>query len=140
MEKNERYCSRCGAGINTSVRFCPVCGEKINYQNEFNQNTSQPQIASNDIKEYNIKNSKKFSKISKLGIIVGIVLIVIGVLIEIPSSIILNPEQYVGGDAYNYMIEASIKGGMIAAANICKHMYICTGVLIVFISLFKYEE
>ena len=38
-------------------------------------------------------------------------------------------EEYVGGDAYNAMIEASLRGGEIAAAKTSKTMYLCGGII-----------
>ncbi len=70
-------------------------------------------------------------------LIVGIVLLVNGLNYDIPrrtfsfSSI----EEYVGGDAYNAMIEASIRGGEIAAAEMSKTVFICSGVLTISMGL-----
>lgn len=69
--------------------------------------------------------------IAAMVIIAGIVLLIIGINYDIPrrkfsfSSI----EEYVGGDAYNAMIEASIRGGEIAAAKTSKAIYICSGII-----------
>jgi len=67
---------------------------------------------------------------SVLGIIAGAVLIILSFFIEVPnvaasnikvpSREINNPTRYIGGDAYNYQIEASLLGGEIAGASAAK--------------------
>ena len=42
--------------------------------------------------------------------------------------------EYVGGDAYNYIMEASLRGGEIAAATISRAIYICVGSVLALIS------
>lgn len=77
--------------------------------------------------------------ISVLGIILAIVLIVVGFKQEIPKrnlgSFPSSIEEYVGGDAYNYLIEASIRGGEISGKTIAKAVYIVGGCIIGVISL-----
>jgi hypothetical protein len=72
---------------------------------------------------------------SVLGIIVGIVLIIVSFFVSVPSREISNPERYIGGDAYNYQIEASIRGGEIAGAKTTKAIYL-TGGIIIFLGSF----
>ena len=61
----------------------------------------------------------------------GIVLLIVGLKYDVPSKTFSfsSLKEYVGGDAYNAMIEASLGGGEIAAAKISKTVYICSGVL-----------
>ena len=78
-------------------------------------------------------------------IVLGIILIVLGIIIRIPSKElttykILEGEysvidEYVGGDAYNYIIGASLVAGTIAAAKISKALFIAVGVLVMCIGL-----
>ena len=74
--------------------------------------------------------------IAFIGLLLGIGFVIMGVSVEIPSRQIDTylVEQYVGGDAYNYQIEASILGGEIAGANISRTIYIAVGALISLIS------
>lgn len=44
----------------------------------------------------------------------------------------------IGGDAYNIMIEESLRVGMIAGRIVSKAIYISVGSLITFLSSFKY--
>jgi hypothetical protein len=78
---------------------------------------------------------------SILVIAIGITLFVIGYTTKIPSknlttfSILEGDkysaiDEYVGGDAYNYIIGASLVSGKIAAAKIERVIFISTGSLI----------
>ena len=40
-----------------------------------------------------------------------------------------NPHKYIGGDAYNYQIEASLLAGDIAAAKITKSLFLISGIM-----------
>lgn len=66
------------------------------------------------------------------GIIIGIIFILVGFNLGDVSSYIYSPEQYVGGDAYNYIIEASLRGGRIAGSAV----YLVGGVVTTLISSF----
>jgi len=79
-------------------------------------------------------------------IIVGIILFVVGLFIPTPGeklstySFQTSPEysqieEYVGGDAYNYIIGASLVGGKIAGTIAMKGVFIGVGVLIACIGL-----
>jgi hypothetical protein len=57
----------------------------------------------------------------------------------IPDRLIDSPQRYLGGDAYNYIVEASIKGGEIAAAKTTNAIYLVGGTIIFFGSLFAYS-
>jgi hypothetical protein len=76
-------------------------------------------------------------KTISIGIIAGIILIIISLTIEIPSRrfSFYEVEKYVGGDAYNAVIEASIRGGEIAGASASKAIYRVGGIIILVFSL-----
>lgn len=69
--------------------------------------------------------------ITIIGIILGFLLIIYGFSIKIPSNRIdtYSATQYVGGDAYNYIIASSIQGGQISGATISKSIYIVGGII-----------
>ena len=64
-------------------------------------------------------------------IIAGIVLLIIGINYKVPSRefSFYGIEKYVGGDAYNAIIESGIRGGEISGAMATKAIYICSGVI-----------
>lgn len=79
---------------------------------------------------------------------IGVLLVCIGLFMPVPSKELTTYsfmadegysviEEYVGGDAYNYIIGASLVGGEIAGAKAQKAIYtvaglvfICTGMVI----------
>lgn len=79
-------------------------------------------------------------------IIIGAVLFVTGLFTQIPSKELTTYslleddysviEEYVGGDAYNYMIGASLVGGEIAGAKTQKTVFIAVGLLIICLGLY----
>lgn len=81
-------------------------------------------------------------------IFVGIVLLCIGLFMRIPGKELTTNsfmgdeysviEEYVGGDAYNYIIGAALVGGEIAGAMTQKAIYIGIGLLIICIGLIVY--
>lgn len=81
-------------------------------------------------------------------IAIGIVLVCIGLLLQVPSKELTTYsflddsgysviEEYVGGDAYNYIIGAALVAGEIAGVMIQKAVFISIGLLIVCIGLLK---
>lgn len=78
-------------------------------------------------------------KSSIVVILIGIVLVVAGLVQKVPSDELSyygtsdksKIEEYVGGDAYNYIIGASLVGSQIAGAMIQKAIYISVGLLII---------
>lgn len=74
--------------------------------------------------------------------VLGIIFVLIGILYPVPSRSFLFSDitEYVGGDAYNGTIEAAIRGGEIAGAQMAKAMYICGGMLLAALSLFKIQS
>lgn len=85
-------------------------------------------------------NSQDYVKI--LLIICGIILVIIGIFSEIPSRELNfgSITEYVGGDAYNGMIEASIRGGEIAGAMITQAIYICSGLIIIALGCLRVKK
>lgn len=81
--------------------------------------------------------------IKKIGIVLAILLIAVGIFLPIPSKKIDSwasaddggYKEYVGGDAYNIIIEASLRGGIIAGRTAAKAILISVGVLQLFFAL-----
>ena len=69
--------------------------------------------------------------IATIVVIAGLILLIVGIKYDVPNRkfSFRTLEEYVGGDAYNAMIEASIRGGEIAAAKTSKTIYICSGTI-----------
>lgn len=83
--------------------------------------------------------------------IVGIALFIYGCTIKIPSEKLSyysnnddtsKIEEYVGGDAYNYIIGAEIVGSKIVAAKTAQAIFICTGLFMATLggAIVTYEE
>lgn len=84
-----------------------------------------------------------------IGIVIAAVLLCFGVFTKIPQKEISfynidgnGYEEYVGGDAYNIQIEASLRGGEIAGAKTAKAVYIsCAAISFIFsLSLIAYSK
>ena len=79
---------------------------------------------------------------SIIGIIIGLVLAMMGLMTNIPDDIIRTGfmgrdnrdaggyQRYVGGDAYNFIIEASIRGGEIAGGRSARAIYLTGGMMV----------
>ncbi|MCM1060593.1 MAG: hypothetical protein NC452_09880 [Eubacterium sp.] len=85
-------------------------------------------------------------KIQILGIVSAITLIIVGIFIPVPekriSTYSFSDEgyyEYVGGDAYNIQIEASLRGGIIAGRTVAKAILISVGTLELFLVLAIYS-
>ena len=144
IEANKKFCFKCGTELEANASFCPNCGEKCNPQA-----TSDP----TPIQQYNMNIKQKVNFKDKIDVkktvlsnvipvgclVVGIILFFVGLGISVPSDYIssYSMTEYVGGDAYNFIIEASLRGGRIAAAQISKGIYICVGLLIACVSALK---
>lgn len=86
---------------------------------------------------------------SVFAMVIGIILFIVGLTIKIPSkelsthSFMSNEysviEEYVGGDAYNYIIGASLVGGEIAGAKTQKAIFISMGSLVFVIGMLAYS-
>lgn len=89
-------------------------------------------------------------KISVLVMIIGLVLFIVGLFTKIPNKELTTYsglsdkysviEEYVGGDAYNYIIGASLVGGEIAGAKTQKAVFISVGSLIFVLGLLAYSS
>jgi ribosomal protein L40E len=77
--------------------------------------------------------------ITVFGMIVGGILIVASFFVSVPKRELSNPPKYIGGDAYNYQIEASILGGEIAGAKTTKALYLIGGIVLLFGSLISFK-
>ena len=71
-------------------------------------------------------------KISIVGIIAGFCLIIVSFFVSVPDRVITDPKKYIGGDAYNYQIEATIRAGEIAGAKTAKAIYLVGGFILLF--------
>lgn len=82
-------------------------------------------------------SKKVIMTIATIVIIAGLILLIVGIKYDVPNRkfSFRTLEEYVGGDAYNAMIEASIRGGEIAAAKTSKTIYICSGTITMAIGL-----
>lgn len=81
------------------------------------------------------KENKLKKIIAIMGIILSIVFAVLAMEVDVPSTTIsyYSLKEYVGGDAYNYQIEASLRAGEISGAMAQEAIYYaCAGVLFVF--------
>lgn len=78
--------------------------------------------------------------IAVIGIVLSCILLFLGVFTDIPSSYIgyARIEEYVGGDAYNYIIESGLRGGKIAGAITQRALFLSTGCLLFWLSLFTF--
>ena len=84
-------------------------------------------------------------KISIMIIAIGAILFIVGLFLGIPSKELTTYsfygenytviDEYVGGDAYNYIIGASLVGGQIAGAKAQKAIFVSVGLLIMCIGL-----
>lgn len=84
-----------------------------------------------------MKTTKKRTEFHTIVLIVGIIFLIVGVFYQIPDrEIPWDYEEYVGGDAYNIMIEASIRGGEIAGATVTKAIYTVFGFSLLLLSTF----
>ena len=99
-----------------------------------------------------IINNKKSRMLIGIAII-GLILVIIGICIKIPGDHLTTYsildgkksengkyyfstiEEYVGGDAYNYIIGASLIGGKIAGVMSMKSIFIVGGLLIACVAL-----
>ena len=136
-----KFCANCGGQMDAAATFCPHCG------------AGQTPAAPTPIQQYNMAIKPKNSLASKIDIkatilsniipvaclVVGLVLLSAGLGTRIPSSYIssYSMTEYVGGDAYNFIVEAALRGGKIAGATVTKSLYIAAGLVIACVSALK---
>ena len=141
---DKKFCLKCGTELEVTATFCPRCGEAV---------AAQPVPGPTPIQQYNMNIKPKASIGGKIDIkrtvlsniipvaclAIGIILLIVGMGIRIPSDYIssYSMTEYVGGDAYNFIIESGIRGGQIAGAQISKGIYIAAGLLIACVSAMK---
>lgn len=82
---------------------------------------------------------------SILGFALALLFLVLGIVTQVPSKEISyysfddnGYEEYVGGDAYNYIIEATLRGGQISGAKTARAIYFSASGLFFVISLFGF--
>ena len=86
------------------------------------------------------------SKASIFGIVIGIIVLFVGLSTTVPDRSLPRlaseratsgddegTHRYVGGDAYNFIIESSIRGGEIAGATAARAIFVSSGLLIIVI-------
>ena len=84
-----------------------------------------------------------------LGIILSLALILFGICYQVPEKHLRtseydynndwtdrNGEEYVGGDAYNYQMEASLKAGYMSGVLAMKSITLVWGILLFFLTLY----
>lgn len=87
-----------------------------------------------------------------IGIIIAIVLVVFGIAYPVPEKHVFvsssssayysewienKGAEYLGGDAYNYQVEASLKAGYMSGVLVMKALTFVCGILLFFLSLFS---
>lgn len=133
------------------LQECSHCGFKFNSTNQPVPVSSAPEQVDTPVDTLIGHKQKKTANsrtIAYIVIALGIVLVCIGLLLQVPSkelttySILEDSgysviEEYVGGDAYNYIIGAALVAGEIAGVMIQKAVFISIGLLIVCIGLLR---
>ena len=164
--ENKIFCVNCGAELEVGAAFCMNCGTaqvapvaaseapaEASAQPIPGAAPVQPGPSFNAIQQYNmnVKPKKKIGDIIDIKrtvlnnivpvacLVIGIVLIFVGLGVRTPSSYISSyaMTEYVGGDAYNFIIEACMRGGRIGGAVAAKAVYICAGFVVACMSALK---
>ena len=80
--------------------------------------------------------------INLIVVIIGLILLIKGLTYEVPSRefSFYTIKEYVGGDAYNAIIESSIRGGEISGSIVAKAIYTCSGIFIMISSILKVKH
>ena len=144
-----KFCTKCGTQLHDDDAFCTHCG---NSTFQFQTQAETTNSANNNEETTKLKKNimiKKQSKAYICPIIFGIVLILIGFLIPTPGGALTTYEsldgdktehyvfddkyssidEYVGGDAYNYIIGASLVAGRISGTMTTKAIFVVSGIL-----------
>lgn len=150
-----RVCPNCGESYveigQEKLQECRHCGFRFN---STNQPAPVPPVAEQVDTPIDTPVERKQEKTANrsttayIVIAIGIVLVCIGLLLQVPSkelttySILEDSgysviEEYVGGDAYNYIIGAALVAGEIAGVMIQKAVFVSIGLLIVCIGMLK---
>lgn len=141
---DKKFCLHCGAELEPEAVFCQRCGTAV---------TAQPAAGPTPIEQYNMNIKPKVKLTDKIDIkktvlnniipvsclVIGIILVICGLSVGVPSDYISSYDmwEYVGGDAYNYIIEAALRAGRISGAETSKSVYIAVGLLIACMSALK---
>ena len=78
-----------------------------------------------------MKNRKEFRALAICLVVVGIVLLIQSATVKIPDDYMNyygDVYKYVGGDAYNYIIEAQFRANEISTAKIIQVIYLVAGI------------
>ena len=136
-------CVKCGKMISSRAEVCPACG----CLGENSDMTEVSVTGSNRVEQLFDKvrtSSSMVKNVSIIGIVIGVIMIIGSFIITVPDSEISmygsrqtgGYEEYVGGDAYNIQIEASIRGGEIAGTMAARASYMTGGIIVLIGSLF----
>lgn len=95
-------------------------------------------------------------KISHIfGIIISCILIIVGIAFPVPDKHIFTSsssyvngsdwgsewgEEYVGGDAYNIQIEASLKAGWVSGVLALKSVGVASGIILLMLTLYAHSR
>lgn len=93
-------------------------------------------------KETNIEIKNGINVLMLIVMIVGAILLIVGLSYEVPSRVFsfYDLKEYVGGDAYNAIIESSLRGGEISGAMVSKAIYICSGIITMSIGALRIKK
>lgn len=131
-------CSNCGFSFTIAINKPPLPVSPAPKQADTAVDTS----------EHNQKRTPNSRTTAYIVIAIGIILVFIGLFLQVPSKELTTYsfmkdsgysviEEYVGGDAYNYIIGAALVAGEIAGVMIQKAIFISIGLLISCIGLLK---
>ena len=147
MEENKKVCSKCGTALDLGQKFCATCGNKND--ESFSSTTTVVDTTTTTqqtlIKTGNVKTKSSKIRPSKILNIIMIICFIVSVSMfskgqdkinnyynseKYPS---LNENAYVGGDAYNYIINANYATGyyvLSAGFMLTGAMCGCTGLIL----------
>ena len=132
-------CSNCGFSFTTAINKPPL---------PIPPSPTKADTPVDTPSEHKQKRTPNSRTTAYIVIAIGIVLVCIGLLLQVPSKELTTYsfmedsgysviEEYVGGDAYNYIIGAALVAGEIAGVMVQKAIFISVGLLIFCIGLLK---
>lgn len=147
------FCTKCGANIkalkNNTENVEPISSNPVDLAKDDviqPSENSEDRIESRKKRNHSSKVLRKypFSNIATACWLIAIALVIFGIILPIPEKHIdtwrtgdfgsewngNDYTEYVGGDAYNIMIEASLRGGIIAGRTVAKTILIVSGIVI----------
>ncbi len=143
-------CPRCGEFIDNSLRFCPHCRTERDKAAPTAAKNPQRFMIDGAGKIRSAVRATKFSHI--LGIIVAAALIIFSMAYPVPEKYVYVSSsrsaydyswsqnigaEYLGGDAYNYQVEASLKAGYLTGVLAIKAITFVGGLLLLFLALYS---